>query len=683
MATDKKISELPVASGIIASDISILVNNGVNYQFSISLLLQFLTSSLSTGAAINFGVIIPQNIAGKNGDLFIKIDTGQFIQKITGSWNVVYTLPAANGADGAVLYGSSNPSASTGKDLDTYINTVSGVFYLKSSGTWKQVFSMQTGPQGPQGNIGQTGAAGADGRTILNGTGNPSNTIGTTGDFYIDTSLWKLYGPKTAGVWGSGISIIGDVGPQGPTGAIGSTGPIGPTGSTGLIGATGGIGPNGAIGPVGPIGPGVAPGGSAMQILKKASDTDFDTLWADNSFVNITGNASDNISLNNALGAKVDNVTGYGLSQENYTTSEKTKLANLSEHYIGYYASLTALQAAHSVGLPGQYASVDAGAGFDAKQYVWDTTDNNWVLVTGPGNVISVNGQVGPVSLDTDSIGEGSTNKYFTVARVLATVLTGLSTITGTPAVATDTILAAIGKLQAQFSNVVQLSGAAHQVIFGLTEFIQPIQINNGSYHSEYGINYLRLRSPLHDIKIDDIGVYNNETATYFVKWADGGRKADGLVVGGAATVAGSLLTIQPVMWRIGGYEYNTSVAQNFNLSPADALNSRYDLVYGDTTGLQLLEGVSSYNPVKPNLPANTVEVASAYVQPGSISTIGVELANYATKQDVLDITGDKAGLSTNSKTKLVDAINELNTKIGSINQDNVILKIFKKSNYK
>jgi hypothetical protein len=118
MATDKKISELPVAAGINANDISVLVNNGVDYQFSISLLLQFLTSSLSTGAAIDFGVIIPQNIAGKNGDLFIKTDTGQFVQKIAGSWNIVFTLPAANGADGAVLYGSSNPSASTGKNLD-------------------------------------------------------------------------------------------------------------------------------------------------------------------------------------------------------------------------------------------------------------------------------------------------------------------------------------------------------------------------------------------------------------------------------------------------------------------------------------------------------------------------------------------------------------------------------------
>lgn len=51
---------------------------------------------------------------------------------------------------------------------------------------------------------------------------------------------------------------------------------------------------------------------------------------------------------------------------------------------------------------------------------------------------------------NTDALTEGTTNLYFTTARVLATAMTGLSTATATAVVATDTALVAVGKLQAQ-----------------------------------------------------------------------------------------------------------------------------------------------------------------------------------------------------------------------------------------
>ena len=54
----------------------------------------------------------------------------------------------------------------------------------------------------------------------------------------------------------------------------------------------------------------------------------------------------------------------------------------------------------------------------------------------------------------TDSITEGTSNLYFTAARVLATVLTGLSTATSSPVAATDNILNAIGKLQAYINTI-------------------------------------------------------------------------------------------------------------------------------------------------------------------------------------------------------------------------------------
>lgn len=48
---------------------------------------------------------------------------------------------------------------------------------------------------------GGTGAAGANGNTVLNGSGAPSNGTGANGDFYIDTTNGRMYGPKSAGAW--------------------------------------------------------------------------------------------------------------------------------------------------------------------------------------------------------------------------------------------------------------------------------------------------------------------------------------------------------------------------------------------------------------------------------------------------------------------------------------------------
>jgi hypothetical protein len=64
-------------------------------------------------------------------------------------------------------------------------------------------------------------------------------------------------------------------------------------------------------------------------------------------------------------------------------------------------------------------------------------------------------------STTTTSIAEG-TNLYHTVARVLASALTGLSTVTGTAITAADTVLSAFGKLQKQITdNVASISGKA------------------------------------------------------------------------------------------------------------------------------------------------------------------------------------------------------------------------------
>lgn len=98
------------------------------------------------------------------------------------------------------------------------------------------------------------GGTGADGRTWLSGTTAPGSGIGDDGDFYLNTVSGEIYGPKTAGAWGSAILVTGAQGATGATGATGAagatgaTGPTGPAGSTGATGATGAAGADGADG---------------------------------------------------------------------------------------------------------------------------------------------------------------------------------------------------------------------------------------------------------------------------------------------------------------------------------------------------------------------------------------------------------------------------------------------------
>lgn len=55
-----------------------------------------------------------------------------------------------------------------------------------------------------------SGEMGPAGRTILSGSVDPT-TEGEAGDFYINTTTYKIFGPKTT-VWGDGVSLIGPAG---------------------------------------------------------------------------------------------------------------------------------------------------------------------------------------------------------------------------------------------------------------------------------------------------------------------------------------------------------------------------------------------------------------------------------------------------------------------------------------
>lgn len=229
-----------------------------------------------------------------------------------------------------------------------------------------------------------------------------------------------------------------------------------------------------------------------------------------------------------ALNQKVDKVEGYQLSQEDYTTEEKNKLAGLeSSLFLGVYGSLAELEAAHPTSdRPGEYAFIPAGG--NIYMFVWDADTERWVTIgsgseaitaeqvktlyesnpdtnaftnaektklggiqagaqvnvatnisqgTRTDTTVGINSSTGTgatlvgastteagimtaadkVKLNsmpttTDGLTEGSTNLYFTSARVRQTLLTGLTTGTNAVIAATDSLISALAKLQAQIS---------------------------------------------------------------------------------------------------------------------------------------------------------------------------------------------------------------------------------------
>lgn len=86
--------------------------------------------------------------------------------------------------------------------------------------------------------------------------------------------------------------------------------------------------------------------------------------------------------------------------------------------------------------------------GETGKIYIDKATNRQWRW-SGSSYIQITNGLIG----STSDVPEG-TNLYFTTARVLATVLTGISFATGGAIVSTDTVLIAFGKIQKQINDL-------------------------------------------------------------------------------------------------------------------------------------------------------------------------------------------------------------------------------------
>jgi hypothetical protein len=204
------------------------------------------------GNTVLYGTANPTPANGVDGDWYINTTTHfMFGPKAAGAWPAGTSLVGPQGPQGAqgaastvpgpqgpqgpqgnpgadgntVLYGAADPTAGQGVNGNFYINTTSHfIFGPKAAGAWPAGTSL-IGPQGPQGIQGATGAAG---NTVLYGAGPPASATGVNGNFYIDTSANFIYGPKAAGAWPAGTSLIGPQGAQGPQGIQGPVGPTGP-----------------------------------------------------------------------------------------------------------------------------------------------------------------------------------------------------------------------------------------------------------------------------------------------------------------------------------------------------------------------------------------------------------------------------------------------------------------------
>lgn len=128
-----------------------------------------------------------------------------------------------------------------------------------------------------------TGMQGPRGKTIFNGNGAPSASLGLIGDFYYDKVTSNFYGPKLTNTSWSGATVItlggggggggaqGTQGIQGATGAIGAQGAQGRQGTTGTSGAQGIQGISGAASAQGTQGiQGIQGGGVSLQQVLEA-----------------------------------------------------------------------------------------------------------------------------------------------------------------------------------------------------------------------------------------------------------------------------------------------------------------------------------------------------------------------------------------------------------------------------
>lgn len=160
------------------------------------------------GSQIYTGALTPSNTLGNNGDFYVNTLTGAYFLKVSGAWVLQASLLAGpQGPAGSQIYtGNGAPSGTLGVNNDFYLDVASGNYYQKVLGTWSQ----QGNLKGPTGPTGATGPTGPPGSQIYIGSGPPGSSLGTTNDFYLDNGTGTYYQKKTGG-WAIEGMLTGSV----------------------------------------------------------------------------------------------------------------------------------------------------------------------------------------------------------------------------------------------------------------------------------------------------------------------------------------------------------------------------------------------------------------------------------------------------------------------------------------
>ena len=133
-------------------------------------------------------------------------------------------------------------------------------------------------------------------------------------------------------------------------------------------------------------------------------------------------------------------------------TTKRTNLANIGQRVLEA-STTTNLAEGTNLYFTDTRVYTKAKAALKAGSNTSITFDDalQTITIASQGNVQSVNTKTGAVVLTTTDIAEG-TNEYYTASKVRSVLLTGLSLVTNAVISATDSVLVAFGKLQAQIT---------------------------------------------------------------------------------------------------------------------------------------------------------------------------------------------------------------------------------------
>lgn len=217
----------------------------------------------------------------------------------------------------------------------------------------------------------------------------------------------------------------------------------------------------------------------------------------------------------------------------------------------------------------------------------------------------------------TDAVAEGSFNLYFAAARVLATLLTGLSTAAATTVTSAHTVLQAIGFLQKQntdqdaaialrevSANKDASGGYAGLTLFGIN-FKNALGTFTSLFQNANTATRIYTFQDRSGTIADDADLLTAKTYTDSAIAAIAGNQAGGttgIVTGGNyAWTSGLSYLVSAATYLINGTSY-ASAETTITLDAADATYDRFDLLVLDTAGtVQKITGTAAAAPSEPS----------------------------------------------------------------------------------